>query len=524
MKPTRSLLALAFAALIWQPAAAEAVFQRGNEFEAATLDPHLATDNAGHTILLDTFEGLTSVNGEGAIVPGVAERWDVSADGKHYTFHLRDNAKWSNGEAVTAEDFVYAWRRALDPATASKYSFVLYPIKNAQKINNGELAPDALGIKATDARTLEVELEGPTPYLLDLLRQPASYPVLKSNVEQYGDKWTQAGNMVSNGPFQLVAITPQTSVTVQKSPHYWDSANVKLDKVVYHTVENANSGLSRYRAGELDMVNVPQDQIDWVRANLPDEFITYTRLGTYYFGFNQTKPPFKDNPKLRQALSMAIDRDVIAEKLGRAGQKPAYSIVPPATANHQPWLPDWAKLPREERLAQAKALYEEAGYSQDKPLKVKLVYNTSEDQKQNAIAIAAMWKKALGVETDITNMEWKVMLARVQEKDSEVFRMGWSADYNDPNTFLEIFRSNSGSNYTGYADPAYDALLDKAAAEPDLGKRTALLHEAEQRFGEDHAIMPVFYYTRALLLKPHVKGFTPNIVNLIPSRYLFIEK
>ncbi|MDO5091791.1 MAG: peptide ABC transporter substrate-binding protein [Cardiobacteriaceae bacterium] len=521
---TRQLLAAAIAAAFASAAFAEAVFQRGNEFEAATLDPHLATDNAGHTILLDTFEGLTSINGQGDIVPGVAERWEISADGKRYTFHLRDNAKWSNGEAVTAQDFVYAWRRALDPATASKYSFVLYPIKNAQKINSGDLAPDTLGITATDAHTLEVELEGPTPYFLDLLRQPASYPVLQSNVEQHGNQWTQAGNMISNGPFRLVNIIPQTSVTVEKSPHYWDNANVKLDKVVYHTVENANSGLSRYRAGELDMINVPQDQIDWVRNNLPDEFITYTRLGTYYFGFNQSRPPFKDNPALRQALSMAIDRDIIAEKLGRAGQKAAYSIVPPATANHQPWFPDWAKLPREERLAQAKALYEKAGYGKDKPLKIKLVYNTSEDQKQNAIAIAAMWKEALGVETDISNMEWKVMLKRVQDKDSEVFRMGWSADYNDPNTFLEIFRSHSGSNYTGYADPAYDALIDQAAAEPDLGKRTALLHQAEQRFGEDHAIMPVFYYTRALLLKPRVKGFTPNIVNVIPSRYLSIAE
>lgn len=524
MTPVRQLLAAAIAALIAQQVHAEAVFHRGNEFEPATLDPQLASDNASHTILLDTFEGLTAVSSEGKAVPGVAESWDISADGKHYTFHLRDNAKWSNGETVKAQDFVYAWRRALDPATASKYSFVLYPIKNAQNVNNGSLKPEALAVSAVDDRTLKVELEGPTPYFLDLLYQPASYPVLQNNVEAHGDKWTQPGNMISNGPFRLAEYLPQTSITVEKSPHYWGSDSVKLDKVVYHTVENATSGLSRYRAGELDMINVPQDQIDWVRANLPDEFITYTRLGTYYFGFNQTKPPFKDNPKLRQALSMAIDRQVIAEKLGRAGQEPAYSIVPPATARHKPWLPDWAKAPRDAQIAQAKALYAEAGYSKDNPLKVKLVYNTSEDQKQNAIAIAAMWKSVLGVETDIQNMEWKVMLKRVQDKDSEVFRMGWSADYNDPNTFLEIFRSNSGSNYTGYADPAYDALLDKAVAEADLDKRTELFHEAEQRFGEDHAIMPVFYYTRALLLKPYVKGFTPNIVNVIPSRYLAIEK
>lgn len=521
--PAKPLL-LALAALFAQPLFAENIFRRGNEFEPATLDPQLASDNASHTILLDTFEGLTAVNGKGEVIPGVAESWTVSDDGRHYTFTLRDNAKWSNGEPVTAQDFVYAWRRALDPQTASKYSFVLYPIKNAQAVNNGTQSADTLGVQAPDAKTLHVELEGPTPYFLELLYQPASYPVLQSIVEQHGAQWTQPGNMVSNGPFVLREIVPQTQITVEKSPHYWDAANVKLDKVQYFTIENANSGLSRYRAGELDMVNVPQDRLDWVRANLPGEFITYTRLGTYYFGFNQTRPPFKDNPKLRQALSMAIDRDIIAEKLGRAGQEPAYSIVPPATARHTPWLPDWATLPREERIAKAQALYKEAGYSAEKPLKVKLVYNTGEDQKQNSIAIAAMWKDALGVETEVSNMEWKVMLARVQAKDSEVFRMGWSADYNDPNTFLEIFRSNSGSNYTGYADSEYDALLDKATAEADPEKRKALFHEAEKRFGEDHAIMPVFYYTRALLMKPYIKGFTPNIANLIPSRHLAIEK
>ncbi|MBV7434978.1 peptide ABC transporter substrate-binding protein [Cardiobacteriaceae bacterium TAE3-ERU3] len=498
----------------------KAVFHRANEFEPATLDPHLATDTASHTILRDTFEGLTSVNGAGEVIPGVAESWDISEDGTTYTFHLRDDARWSDGNPVTATDFVYAWQRAIDPATASSYSFILYPIKNAQEINEGKMDKSELGIQATDDHTLMVNLEAPTPYFLELLYQPATYPVVRKNIEQYGEKWTQPDHIISNGPFTLSDIVMQTTISAKKSNQYWDKDNVALDEVVYHTVENANSGMLRYRSGELDMVNVPQEQIEWARENLPDDLHIYTRLGTYYFGFNQEKPPFKDNPELRQALSMAIDRNIISEKISRGGQEPAYSIVPPQTARHEPFMPEWAKLPRDEQIAQAKKLYQAAGYGPDNPLKLNLTYNTSEDQKQNAIAIASMWKSVLGVETSLQNMEWKVLLSQVKNKNSEVFRMGWSADYNDPFTFLEIFRSTSGNNYTGFANMQYDALLDAAAHEPDLKKRTQILHEAEKQFSDDHAIMPIFYYNQAILLKPNIEGFTPNAVNVIPSRFI----
>lgn len=501
---------------------ADTILHRGNEFEPATLDPQLATDNAGFNILLDTFEGLTSMDASGNVVPGVAERWETSEDGKTWTFYLRKNAKWSNGEPVTSGDFVYAWRRAVDPKTASSYSNTLFPIKNAQAIVNGAQPIENLGIEAIDDHTLRVTLESPTPYLLELLYLPVTFPVPQSQIEQYGNAWTQPEHVISNGPFILSKVIPQASITINKSDTYWDQANVKLDGVVYYPVENGNAGVMRYRAGELDLVDVPQEQLNWAKATIPDELKIYSILGTYYFGFNQTQAPFKDNPALRAALSMAIDRDVLIEKIARGGQEPAFSMVPAHTARHKDYRPTWSTWPRDKQIAEAQKRYAEAGYSKDKPLKISLIYNTSDDQKQNAIAIAGMWKQVLGVETTITNKEWKVMLADVKAKgkDVQVYRMGWSADYNDPNTFLEIFRSDSGNNYTGFADPEYDALLDRAATETDQTHRSELLYEAEKRLAENHAIMPIFFKNRTLLLKPNVTGFEENPVNFILSRHL----
>ncbi|MDO5091232.1 MAG: peptide ABC transporter substrate-binding protein [Cardiobacteriaceae bacterium] len=507
-------------------AQAETVFRRGNGSEPKSIDPQLASESSGSAIIYDTFEGLMTLGADASILPGVAEKWDISEDGKKYTFHLRDNAKWSNGDPVTAHDFVYAWQRAVNPATGGEYAFILYAVENAKKIAEGEEKDlSTLGIKAVDDRTLEITLDNPTPYFLDLLTHYTTYPVPQKVIEQHGEKWTQPGNIVSNGAYLVSEWQPQAQITAKKSDTYWNAANVAIDKVVYYATEEESSALKRYRADELDYIlSMPIEQIDWAKENLPDELKISPYLATYWYNFNLTQPPFKDNPKLREALTLAIDRKVLVEKITKAGQTPAYSVVPPAIANAQPYLPDYAKLSNEERIKRAQQAYAEAGYSKDKPLKTHILYNTNEGHKKIAIAIAAMWKQTLGVETELENQEWKVMLENVRQKKYSVSRYAWIGDYNDPYTFLEIFQQGIEMNQTGFDRPDYDAKLKEAAATLDLDARAKLLHDAEKILTDEYAIMPIYHYVSVSMIKPYVKGYKENIKKVLPTQYLSIEK
>lgn len=516
------LVSLLFAACAAQ---AESVFRRGNGSEPKSIDPQLASESAGSAIIVDTFEGLTTLGIDAEILPGVAEKWDVSEDGKTYTFHLRANAKWSNGEPVTAQDFVYAWQRAVNPATGGEYAFILYPVENAEKIANGEEKDlNALGVKAVDARTLQVNLNHPTPYFLDSLSHYATYPVPQKVIEQHGDKWTQPGNIVTNGAYVVTEWQPQAHIAAKKSPHYWNADKVSIDKVIYYAIEEASSELKRYRAGELDFVlSLPLEQIEWAKENLPDELHISPYLATYWYNFNLTKPPFKDNPKLREALTLAIDRDILVEKITKAGQIPAYGVVPPATGNSKVYRPDYAGLSKEDRIKRAQELYAQAGYSKEKPLKTKITYNTNEAHKKIAIAIAAMWKQHLGVETELENQEWKVMLENVRLKNYEISRYAWIGDYNDPYTFLEIFRKNIEMNQTGFALDGYDAKLNEAAATADLAARAQILHDAEKMLVDTYAVAPIYHYVSVSLLKPYVKGFKPSIKKVMPTQFLSID-
>ncbi|MBV7434977.1 peptide ABC transporter substrate-binding protein [Cardiobacteriaceae bacterium TAE3-ERU3] len=516
--------ALALAIAIAGSAHAAGMLQRDNGAEPASIDPQLASEDAGHRILIDTFEGLTATGPEGGIIPGVAESWETSEDGKTWLFHLRDTT-WSDGTPLTAHDFVYGWQRAVDPATGSTYAFVLFPVKNAEAIANGEIKDlDQLGIKALDDHTLQVELENPTPYFAQLLNHYTTYPAPRHVIEQYGKEWTQPEHIVSNGAFHITDWTPQASITAKKSDTYWDKDNVSLDGVVYHSIENQSSSLARYRAGELDIGSVPIDQLDWVRNNLADEVLTYDFLGTYFYGMNLTKAPFKDNPKLRRALSMAIDRNILIDKVIRGGQTPAYSIVPPLTDNSKPYQPEWASLPRGEQIAEAKKLFAEAGYGPDNPLKLELLYNTNEDHKKIAIAIASMWKQILGVETELLNQEWKVMLSTLRQGDSQIYRSAWYGDYNDPNTFLEVFTSGSEENYGRYSDPQFDQLVSDGAKEQDLQKRAQILYNAAKTFADADGIIPLYHYVKINLVKPNIKGVNPDIMGVIPARYITKEE
>ncbi len=501
-----------------------AVLYRGNGAEPETLDIHRSSGIPEFDLQVDLFEGLVHYGPAGEPVPGVAERWEVSADGLTYTFHLRNTARWSNGDAVTAADFLYALRRGVAPATASRYAFILYPIANAEEIATGALAdPTKLGIAAPDDRTVVFTLKAPTPYFLGLLTHHMAFPVHRVSLERYGERWTRPANLVGNGAYKLAAWVPQSEITLVKNERYWDAASVKLERVVYVATEDLGAELRRYRAGEIDICNdVPIDQIEWIQRHLGAEWHPTPYLGTYYYGFNLLKPPFKDAPKLRQALALAIDRETLVERISRAGEKPAYSWVPPGIGNrYVQQRPEWAGLTQAERDARARTLYAEAGFGPDNPARFELLYNTSENHRRLAIAIAGMWKRTLGVEVALRNEEWKVYLASRSAKAFQVIRQAWIGDYNDANTFLELLKSDIGDqNSEGYANPRFDALMKAAERTVDLDARARLMEEAERIVMTDLPLIPIYHYVSKRLVKPWVTGWVDNIVDIHPSRYL----
>ncbi|WP_085908748.1 peptide ABC transporter substrate-binding protein [Kiloniella majae] len=521
-----SLLAGTTALVAPTLASAEMVFNRGNGQEPGSLDPQISEGVPSSHILRDVFEGLTAENTDGSLIPGQAESWTISDDGTQFTFKIRDDAVWSNGDPVTAHDFVYAWQRAVAPATGSEYSFLLYPLQNAQAIAGGEEKDlNKLGVKAVNDKTLEVQLEGPAPYFLGMITHSVAYPVHKATVEAHGEAWTRPENMVSNGAFKLAEWTPQSRIVSVKSDTYWNKDTVKLDKVVYYPTESQTTALKRYRAGELDWTyEVPNDQIKWIKENMADEFHVSNYLGTYYYGFNMTKPPFND-PKLRKAFSMAIDRDILTSKIVTAGEVPAYAFVVPGVTGYDPVYSGFKAKDQAARNAEAVKLYEEAGYSKDNPIEIELRYNTSDNHKKIAIAVASMWKKTFGAKVNLVNEEWKVYLeTRKLKEATQAFRAGWIGDYNDPNTFLELWLSDSGLNDTGFDNPEFDSLLKQAGLEQDATKRKELLMQAEAIFLEANAVAPIYHYVTKRMVKPYVKGWKSNVMDHIRSQYITIEK
>jgi oligopeptide transport system substrate-binding protein len=501
------------------------VLHLGNGAEIQTLDPHRGEELQGSNVQRDIYEGLVIEAPNGDLIPGAAESWDVSDDGRIYTFHLRRNGRWSNGDPVTAHDFVFGLRRGADPATLTVYSFILTPIKNADDITAGKLPPSELGVRAIDDYTLEIELANPTPYFLGLLTHSMTYPLHRPSFERYGREFTRPGNLVSNGAFMLAEWVVQSHIKVVRNPYYWDAENVKLEEIWFYPTEDLSAELARYRAGELDYTyEVPAAQFRWVRENLGDELHVAPYLGSYYFGFNVTRPPFKDNPKLRRALSLAIDRQVITDQVLGSGERPAFGWVPPVQNYTSQQMPE-ASWTQAEREAEAKRLYAEAGYSASNPLKTTIFYNTHEDHRRVALAIASMWKQVLGVETELRNQEWKVFLdTRNAKIETQVFRSGWIGDYNDAFTFAELFRSTAGQNDSGYANPEYDRLVAASQSELDVAKRAALLEEAERVLLADMPIIPLYYYVSQHLVKPWVRGWEPNIMDRHYHKHWYILK
>ncbi|MDD2867576.1 peptide ABC transporter substrate-binding protein [Neomegalonema sp.] len=507
------------------PALAEAVLHRGNPGEPNSLDPAQISINVESFILKDLLEGLTTFNAAGEAIPGAAESWEISEDGTVYTFKLREAGKWSNGDPVTAEDFVYSLRRVQDPAVASKYANILHPIRNAKAVNAGEMKPEELGVRAVDDRTLEIVLERPTPYFLELLTHSTGLPVHRGNIEKDGAEWNRPGKLVTNGPFMLEAHIPNDSLTAAKNPHYWDAEAVKLDKVVFYPVEDQAAAVRRFEAGELDMIyNFSASDLERLRAAHGDRIRATPALNTEYYVFDNRAEPFSD-ARVRRALSMAIDRDFLAQEIFLGASLPTYALSPPM-AGYTPAQADFAALSQFDREDQAVELMKEAGYgSGAKPLDITIRYNTNPNHERVATAIADMWKTVFGFNVTMSNQDVTSHYAYLQEGGAfQVARAGWVADYGDPENFLTLnITGNPGFNYGKYSNPDYDALIAASYDETDHEKRFQILHDAEAILMKDQPIAPLLHKAELWGLSARVKGFEDNVNNEHPSRFMSVE-
>ena len=501
------------------------VFRKNNGTEPGTLDPHRAEGVPASNILRDLFEGLVMEDPSGRYVPGAAESWTLSQDAKTYTFKLRENGKWSNGDKVTAEDFVYGLRRSVDPATLSNYSSMLYPIKNARDIVKEGLNPETLGVRSEGPQTLIIELEEPTPYFLSLLTHSTTYAAHRPTVERFGVRFTRPGNLVGNGAFKLREWRVQSHIKLVRNTAYWDDENTALEEVYYYPLDDTNSSFRRYRAQELDFTEtILAEQLPWIRECLPNDLKISPYFGSYYYGFNNEKPPFKNKPKLRTALSMAIDRNVITDIILGAGQIPAYSLVP-SVKTFRAVPANWAEWTQKSRNQEAQRLYRASGFSKENPLEVEILYNTSENHKRVALAVASMWKQALGVKTTLRNQEWKVFLeTRRLKKETQVYRAGWIGDYDDPYTFSQLLHSENEMNHPGYSNKEYDELINLAAIKNAGEERLETLRAAERLMLKDMPIIPLYFYVSQHLIKPWVSGLEGNVMDHHYSKYVRILK
>lgn len=502
-------------------AATDGILLRGNGPDPDSLDPQRARTFEAHTVLRDLYECLTALAPDASVAPGVAREWAVDPDGRRYTFSLRPEARWSNGDPVVAADFVFALRRLVDPRTASQYAQVVDVIANAREIVAGKTSPASLGVEAPDDRTLIVTLETPAPYLPGLLSHPSTCPVHRPTLEREGDAFVKPGIMVSNGAFVLAEWSRGAEIRATRNRNYWNDAATRLEGVRYLQIADENAEFTRYRAGGLHITAVvPRGQFDLIRERYGAELHIAPQLSTNYFGFNLEREPFRDNPGLRRALSMVIDRERLVGSVLRVGELPAHGWVPPGTHDYGAQSFDYADSPLAVRIEEAKRLYAAAGYGPVRPLRFELRYNAGEVHGRVALAVAAMWKQALGVEAKLVAVEFKSLLADIDRGDVDMFRASWNGDYNDAYTFAQYLRSDFGINLPRYRNPAYDALLDEAARTPDTRQRRELLERAERLMLADTPLIPLYFYVNKHLVSPAVTGWYDNVMNVVYSKDL----
>jgi oligopeptide transport system substrate-binding protein len=502
----------------------EQCLEYGIEIEPLTLDPQKSNLLSESRVIGDLMMGLTTESPDASPLPGMASSWETSADGLTWTFHLRE-ARWSDGQPVTADDFVYGLRRLLAPETASIYAYLAYIIKGAQAVNEGKAAPGTVGARALDPRTLQLVLEHPAPYLPQLLMHQSFYPAPAHVVAKYGDAWVQPGKYVSNGPYKLVSWRLGDHIQAVKNPYFFEAEKVCLDRINYYPTPDAVSAERRIERGELDInTSFQSNRYDRLQRTMPGYARTHVALATSYMSFNtRDVKPLKD-VRVRRALSEAVDREFIAKKLLRAGQVPAYSFVPPIIAGYAPGPKmAWAGKSLDARQAEARVLLAQAGYGPDNPLKIEIKTANNSDSLLMMEAVQADWR-SIGVEVSLQQNEGAIAFAAYRDRDFQAGSMSWYADFNDPVTFLGLMQSTTGGqNYGDYNNPAYDALLAQADQEPDAAKRARILAQAEQIMLNDEGVVPLLYQVTRALVNPRVTGFVDNPLNFHRARWMCVK-
>ncbi|MEH6616865.1 MAG: peptide ABC transporter substrate-binding protein [Porticoccus sp.] len=505
----------------------DGILHWGNGTDPQELDPHIVTGVPEHHILTALLEGLVLKDPATLEpIPGVAESWEVSNEGKTYTFQLRRNAQWSNGDPVTAHDFAWSWWRALQPALGNQYAYMLFPIKNAEAYLKQEIEDfSQVGVKVLDDYTLEVELTNPTPYFLQLLDHYSMFPVHRATIEKFGapdergSLWTRPGNFVGNGPFLLTEWQLFKKVEVAKNPFYWDASTVKLNGIRFHPTENVTTEERMFRSNQLHhTASIPIDKVETYRKKHPELLNTHPYLGNYFYRIN-TKLPHLSDKRVRQALAMSINGKQIVEQVTKGGEVPAYTFTPPDTLGYT------AKPAFEFNPVKARQLLAEAGYPNGEGFPVtELLYNTSEGHRKIAVAIQQMWNQYLGVNIILNNQDWKVYLSSVDSGDYTIARAGWIGDYVDPNTFLDMWITDGGNNRTGWSNLRYDELILKLAPKAsDREARYSMMREAEALLLEDMPVIPIYIYNSKSLVHPSLKGLEPNILDYTLYKKLSLE-
>ena len=501
----------------------EVVLNRGNGAEPKSLDPAVIDLISESQIVGDMLVGLTTEDASSNPIPGAAQSWETSEDGLTWTFHLRDH-KWSDGVPVTAEDFVFAWQRLLDPKTAAPYAYYLYPIKNAREVAAGRQPLTALGITATDEKTLVVTLENPLPFMTEFLTHQTAYPVPRHAIRAKGAEWTRPGNFVSNGPYVLRDWIPDDHVALVKNQRFYDAANVAIDIVNYFPTPDGDAALRRLRAGELDTQDpIPPLQIDFLRANMADALKITPTLTIAYASINLARKPL-DDVRIREALNLAVERETLVERILKLGDLPAYNMVPPGTANYPGGAAMRFKtMPFEARLARAQALMRAAGYTAERPLHITLATTTNAVTRQTIAPLQEMWRK-IHVDLEVIQSDTQVNYQKLEDGDFDIGTALWIADYNDPSNFLDVLRTGGGNNYGRYSNKDYETLLDKAAAERDLEKRGQMLAQAEQMMLDDYPAVFVRFQAQPAIVQPYVRGWVPSSKQINRTRWLTIVK